>query len=372
MAMVHALSEVSGDGGRFIHLGATSYDIADTATAIQLNYAVDILREGLLALQGALAGLSREHRDTPMLGRTHGQAALPITFGLKMAVFCAEVGRHIDRLDGLAPRVCVGKMRGAVGTGASFGGGGARLESDVMARLGIGVEEASTQIVQRDRLCELSGFLANLVTSCEKFATEVRNLQRTEIGEVSEAFDTKHQVGSSTMPQKTNPILAENICGLARTVRALHTIAYDNAIQWHERDLANSAAERFSIPHMMVLADAIVHRSVRLFSQLHVYPVRMMENLLIVGDVVCAEHLMLTLTGTGLGRQEAHELVRRASLEARGTGEGLGDVVTRVWDAIDGTGFPLDAATLDRVLDPTMYMGRSGEVVDDVLANLRR
>src|SRR5439155_22204609 len=203
-----------------------------------------VFEEGLDGLIDELADLATKHKKTIMLGRTHGQAAVPITFGLKVAVFASEVARQRERMRQATPRIVVGKMSGAVGTGAAFGPQAFDIQTSVMTELGIGFEEAATQVVGRDRHAEFIGILANLAASLEKFCTEVRNLQRTEIGEVAEAFEGKSQVGSSTMAQKENPVASENVCSLARIVRSLVTPALENVPLWHERDLTNSAAER--------------------------------------------------------------------------------------------------------------------------------
>src|SRR2546430_4172085 len=222
MAVVLALTEAcDGDAGKYVHLGATSNDILDSATALQLRDAIRVLTSDLDELIQVLAGLATKHKRTIMPGRTHGQAAVPITFGLKMAVFASETARHGDRLRQASPRVVVGKMSGAVGTGAAFGPYALDVQPAVMHDLGVGMEEAATQVVGRDRYAEFIAILANLAASLEKFCTEVRNLQRTEIGEVAEAFETKKQVGSSTMAQKEKPVASENVWSLSRIVRSL-------------------------------------------------------------------------------------------------------------------------------------------------------
>jgi adenylosuccinate lyase len=226
MAMIKAITEKSGPAGRFVHLGATSNDIVDTATALQIKRALDFIEGDVLGLIKAFAALAAKHRDTVMVARTHGQFAIPTTFGFKVAGYASEMMRFLDRLRELRPRVCVGKMSGAVGTGAGFGATFFKVQEEVMQELGLGVEEAATQIVCRDRYAELANFLAMVSTACERYATEVRNLQRTEIGEVMEAFDEKKQVGSSTMAQKRNPMLSENLCGLARIVRGFVPASY--------------------------------------------------------------------------------------------------------------------------------------------------
>src|SRR3990172_3710811 len=280
MAVVLALTEqCGGEAGRYVHLGATSNDITDTATALQLKDALAILRRDLDALARTFAALAKKHRSTIMLGRTHGQAATPITFGLKMAVYALEVLRQRERLDEAERRVVVGKMSGAVGTGAAMGPKALRVQALVAHHLGIGYEAASGQVVGRDRHAELVAVLANIAASCEKFCTEVRNLQRREIGEAAEAFDAERQVGSSTMANKENPVTSENVCGLARVVRGLVVPAFESIALWHERDLTNSSAERIVIPHALALTDDILAKTAKVYSTLRVYPERMRENI---------------------------------------------------------------------------------------------
>ena len=239
MAVVKALAEQC-KYGKYVHLGATSYDIVDTANALQIIDALSIIENEMVKLVKTLANLALKHKSTIMIGRTHGQHALPITFGLKMAVYATEVGRHIQRLRRVKEEISFGKMAGAVGTGASFGDKFFEIQKIVMEELGLNAELPATQIVGRDRYIELLSFLANVAVSMEKFATEIRNLQRTEIAEVEEFFEEK-QVGSSTMPHKRNPVICEQICGLARIIRSNVVPAWENAIQWHERDLCNSS-----------------------------------------------------------------------------------------------------------------------------------
>lgn len=363
MAVVVALAEECGYAGRYVHLGATSYDIVDTATALQLKEYLGVLRRGLEALRDVLLDLAAEHRDTVMIGRTHGQHAVPITFGLKMTVFADEVDRHIHRLDGMAPRLLVGKMSGAVGSMAAMGSAGPDVEARAMGLLGLEPERASTQIVQRDRLVEFVSFCANVATSIERFATEVRNLQRTEIGEISERFRTERQVGSSTMAQKRNPIMAENISGLARTIRGFLVPAWEGAIQWHERDLSNSASERFIIPHVAILLDDIVVKTAALFRDLEVDVDRMRENLHLTGGRVMAERVIMALVERGMGRQEAHERVRRAAMAD-------GDFLDALL-ADESIARSMTADELRPLLDPTTYLGSSGLIVDRVVRAIR-
>ncbi len=364
MAVVKALTEVcAGDSGRYVHLGATSYDIIDSANAIMFRDGLDLIKEGLEVLEDSLINLAREHRGTVMMGRTHGQAAVPMTFGLKMAVFLLEVHRHLERLDEMKHRVIVGKMAGAVGSSAGLGPKAFEIASFVARDLSIGMEDGPTQIVQRDRYNELFAWAANVATSLEKFATEVRNLQRNEIYEVAEGFDVKKQVGSSTMAQKRNPVRSEKISGLARLVRSQLTPAYENAIQWHERDLANSSAERFIIPHTFILLDEIVQDAVNVFTNLTVYPEKMMENLG-RNPHVMAEAVMLKLVEKGVGRQDAHELVRAASMTGLPFEESLLAEPTIAKH--------LTAEDVKAAVDPKNYTGMAVATVDRALKTVGR
>lgn len=363
MALVLALSEASGEAGEYVHLGATSNDITDTASALQLKDALPVIQEGLVRLRGALLSLAKEHRKTVMVGRTHGQAAVPMTFGLKMAVFALEVQRHLERVREAAKRILAGKMSGAVGTGAGFGKNAMKLQDLVMEKLGLTAEEASSQIVGRDRYAEYVSLLAGIAASLDKFATEVRNLQRTEIGEVAEAFGKK-QVGSSTMAHKENPITSENVVGLSRIVRGFVVPAYENVSLWHERDLTNSSAERFILPHVTVLVDDMLHKMADVFESLRVRPDRMWENVLATKGMVMAEAVMMALASKGVGRQKAHEIVREISLHAKADGKELKDALRgdeRVTSALAGK-------ELDDAMDPRKYLGSSAEIVDRVVA----
>ncbi len=362
MAIVLALSEKAGEAGKYVHLGATSNDITDTATALQLKDASDLLEGDLESLKGALLSLAKKHRRTVMLGRTHGQAAVPITFGLKIAVFALEVQRHLERLREARPRICVGKMSGAVGTGAAFGPKALEIQELAAKDLGIGYEEASTQIVGRDRHAELMSLLALIAASAEKFATEVRNLQRTEIGEAAEAFGER-QVGSSTMANKENPVTSENVCGLARIVRGFVVPALENVPLWHERDLTNSAAERIMVPHALILVDDLLVKIADVFRNLRVYPDRMRENLERTRGQAMAESVMIALTAKGIGRQEAHKLVQAAAKKAREKDADLRDALV----ADPRIAKTLTRKEIDSALDPDNYLGSAMEIVDRIV-----
>lgn len=369
MAVTKALSEVcKGDAGKYVHLGATSYDIVDTANALQFASATDLLKSQVRELRVTLVGLAKEYKNTIMAGRTHGQYSIPITFGLKMAVYAMEVDRHLERLHECKSRLLVGKMSGAVGSGAAMGRHALKIQELVMADLKLGTEEAATQIVGRDRYIELLSVLANICSSMEKFATEIRNLQRSELGEVSEAFEAKKQVGSSTMPQKRNPILCEQVCGLARVVRSFIIPAYENAIQWHERDLCNSSSERFILPHSLIMTDWIVFQMNKVFHTLQVYPERMRENLENSKGLPMAEAVMTKLVEKGIGRGDAHELVRICSLKAVSQNKQLLTVLLENPKIVK----LLKKKELEEVMNPRNYLGVSDKIVDQVVKKLTR
>jgi len=364
MAMVNAISEQCGDAGRYVHLGATSNDIVDTAAALEFKAALDMIEEDLDKFIITLCALAARHRDTVMMGRTHGQFAIPTTFGFKVSGYVMEMLRHRDRLREARPRICVGKMSGAIGTGAGFGDKFFRIQQLVMQDLGLGVEEAATQIVGRDRYAELVFLLSIIATSCERYATEVRNLQRSEIAEVAEAFDAKKQVGSSTMAQKRNPMLSENVCGLARIVRAYLDPQLECMVLWHERDLTNSSAERFILPHAAVLTDDILSKMNDVFAHLTVNEANMLRNIDSAGGFIMAESVLLALASKGMGRQEAHELVRKVSRKAEDEGKDLKEALK----ANRAVSKLLKGKELDMVMDPTNYVGQAPEMVDRTVA----
>ncbi|MDI3542266.1 MAG: adenylosuccinate lyase [Candidatus Methanomethylophilaceae archaeon] len=366
MALVKALSEQCGEAGKYVHLGATSNDIVDTATAMQIKAAMKIIQDDIEALTLTLADLAKRERNTLQVGRTHAQFAIPITYGFKIAGYISELLRHHDRLIEVRPRACAGKMAGAVGTGAALGNDFLKIQEMVMDYLGITYELAATQVVGRDRYSELICLLANIATSCERFATEVRNLQRSEIGEVSESFDVSKQVGSSTMAQKKNPIVSENICGLARIARGFVTPMFESQILWHERDLSNSSAERFILPHVFTLVDDILVKMKDVFQHIHVDRERMLQNIESAKGLIMAEPVMMALTAKGIGRQEAHEVVREAAMEASAKGEYLAEVLKRT----EIVASLLSDEEIDSLMDPANYIGGAPEIVDMIVAEV--
>ena len=364
MAMVKAMTEqCSGDAGKYVHLGATSNDIVDTATALQLKAAMEIIMDDVDDLIMTFAALAKRERDTLEIGRTHAQFAIPITFGFKIAGYIAEMLRHKERLEEAMPRVCAGKMAGAVGTGAALGKNFFEIQRRVMSDLGLTYEPAATQVVGRDRYTEAICIMANIAASLERYCTEVRNLQRSEVAEASEFFDVTKQVGSSTMAQKRNPMNSENVCGLARVVRGFVTPAFESQILWHERDLCNSSTERFTLPHVFVLTDEILKKTAWIYSGLEIHRDRMVENIESARGLVMAEPLMMKLTEKGVGRQVAHEIIRKSAMEAEDTGEHLRDVLLRN-EELKGILTPEEIVA---TMDAANYVGGAREIVDKMV-----
>ncbi len=369
MAVTKALGEVCDkEAAKYIHLGATSYDIVDTANALQFSKATEIIKSELKKLRTTLVNLAKKHKNTIMLGRTHGQYSIPITFGLKMAVYALEIDRHLERMRECNSRVLVGKMSGAVGTGAAMGKNVLRIQELVMQDLKLGIEEGATQIVGRDRYIELLSTLANISISMEKFATEIRNLQRSEIAEVAEAFESKKQVGSSTMPHKRNPIVCEQICGIARVARSGIIPGFENAIQWHERDLCNSSSERFILPHSLVLTDWIVYQMNNVFKNLQINPDKMIENLNRSKGLPMAEAVMTKLVEKKMGRGDAHELVRKCAIKAYTEDK---DLLSILMDEKNVSKL-LNKNELKEVMDPKNYLGVTEKIVDNIVKKLTR
>ncbi len=368
MALTKAMAEKAGEAAWCIHLGATSNDIVDSAVALQIRDSIKLQRQSLKVLLATLCDLAERERDTVMLGRTHGQAAVPITFGLKIAVFIDEFRRHLVRLDELESRAITGKFLGAVGTGAAQGDNAKELQQLILQHLGLTVPVATTQVVGRDRYIEWVGWMANVAASVEKLLQEVRNLQRSEIAEVGEWFDVEKQVGSSTMAHKRNPITAENASGLARIVRSMIIPSYENALLWHERDLANSSSERFTLSHAMILLDDILAKSDRVMSKCVVDAERMLANIESQNGLVMAEKIMLALVDEGIHRDQAHEILRAASMIAVAESRHLREICGED-ESVRGA-FSEDE--LDQLFDPSSHLGVSGEIVDEAVALARK
>jgi adenylosuccinate lyase len=314
IAFLTAFEELIGPASRHVHFGLTSSDVLDSAFALQLRAAIDIIERDLEGLLGVLARRAREHRNTPMVGRSHGIHAEPVTFGLVLAGSYAELARGRVRLRQAREEISVGKLAGAVGTNAHFS---PDLEAAALSKLGLQPETVSTQVVPRDRHAVLFSALGLLASSLERLAVTIRHLQRTEVREVEEPF-TVGQKGSSAMPHKRNPILTENVTGLARLVRGYVHTAMENVALWHERDISHSSVERVIAPDATIATSFMLRRMTRVIDGLVVYPERMRANLEMMRGLVFSQTVLLELAKLGLKRQEAYVMVQRASM--------------RVWD----------------------------------------
>jgi len=312
IAFTTAVAEHVGPAARYLHFGLTSSDVVDTALALQLVEASDLIIRNVDALAEAVRARADEHRHTPMIGRTHGVHAEPMTFGLKLALWYAELQRDLARLRRAREAVRVGKISGAVGTFAHLP---PSIEADVCRRLKLQPDPVSSQVIQRDRHAELMSALAITGASLEKFALEIRGLQKTEIGEVEEPF-AKGQKGSSAMPHKRNPIGCEQICGLARLLRANAMAAMENIALWHERDISHSSVERVILPDTFIALDHMLRRFTRIVSGMVVHPDRMLENLGRSRGVVFSGQVLLELAAHGVSREEAYSWVQRNAMRS--------------------------------------------------------
>ena len=312
IAFTTAVAERVGPAARWLHFGLTSSDVLDTALALQMRQACDLVLRDIDALREAIAVRAAEHRRTAMIGRTHGVHAEPMTFGLKLALWYAEMGRARDRVTAAREAIAVGKVSGAVGTFAHLD---PAIEAAVCQRLGLRPAPVSSQVIQRDRHAELLAALAITAASLEKFALEIRGLQKTEIGEVEEPFG-KGQKGSSAMPHKRNPIGCEQITGLARLVRANAMAAFENVALWHERDISHSSVERVILPDSFIALDHMLRRFTRIVAGMVVYPERMRENLNRSRGVVFSGTVLLELARRGVSREQAYEWVQRNAMRA--------------------------------------------------------
>ncbi len=313
IAFTTAVAESVGEDSRFIHMGLTSYDVEDTALCLRLKASSDILIDDIKTAIKALKTLAKEHKDSIMMGRTHGMHAEPITFAFKLCVWIAELERDLERLKAAKEEISVGKISGAVGSYANVD---PAVEEKVCTKLGLKPSPASTQVLQRDRFAAYLSCLALIAASLEKFATEIRNLSRTELLEVEEPFK-KGQKGSSAMPHKKNPIISERITGLARVVRANALVGLENVALWHERDLTNSAAERVIIPDSNVLLDYMLNKFIYLIEGLVVHPDNMRANIDRSGGIVFAQRLLHALIEKGLTREAAYKIAQQCAMDAR-------------------------------------------------------
>ena len=360
IAFTTAVAEQVGPSARWLHFGLTSSDVLDTALALQMREACGVLLDDVAALIAAVGDRAREHRDTPMIGRTHGVHAEPMTFGLKLALWHAELERDRRRIELARNTVSVGKISGAVGTYAHLE---PEIEKRVCSELALSPVRVASQVVQRDRHAELLAALAVTGASLEKFALEVRGLQKTEIGEVEEGF-AKGQKGSSAMPHKRNPIGCEQLTGLARLLRANAMAAFENVALWHERDISHSSVERVIIPDSFIALDHMLRRFTRIVADLVVHPERMRENLELSRGVVFSGTVLLALAQRGVSREQAYLWVQRAAMQSHDEGLDFKELL-----AVDAEVMAvLSRDALEQAFDLDRQLRHVGPVVDRVLS----
>ena len=358
------LSEVcEGEAGEYVHFGATSNDIVDSSNSLLLKDSIEVLEEKIERLTKIILKLAEENKMKVCIGRTHGQHALPTTYGMKFAIWADELHRQYDRLLHAKENVCLGMMDGAVGTTAALGTQGWEVHKKVSEILGLKPAPITNQVLQRDNHVEFVATLANIATTLSKIALEVRNLQRTEIQELGEFFDPEKQVGSSTMPHKMNPITAERICGVARIVKSYVNAAMENNPLWHERDLTNSSCERIMFPEACILTDYILNLTIKLMNNLIFYDENIERNLNFTNGLIMAERLMAELTRAGMGKQTAYGVARKNAIKANKEKLLLADLILEDPDANQF----LTKEDVERIMDPHTYIGSAPIIVDEII-----
>ncbi|MBE6512020.1 MAG: adenylosuccinate lyase [Methanobrevibacter olleyae] len=358
------LSEVcEGEAGEYVHFGATSNDIVDSSNSLLLKDSIEVLEEKIERLTKIILKLAEENKTKVCIGRTHGQHALPTTYGMKFAIWADELHRQYDRLQHAKDNVCLGMMDGAVGTTAALGTQGWEVHKKVSEILGLKPAPITNQVLQRDNHVEFVATLANIATTLSKIALEVRNLQRTEIQELGEFFDPEKQVGSSTMPHKMNPITAERICGVARIVKSYVNAAMENNPLWHERDLTNSSCERIMFPEACILTDYILNLTIKLMNNLIFYDENIERNLNFTNGLIMAERLMAELTRAGMGKQTAYGVARKNAIKANKEKLLLADLILEDPDASQF----LTKEDVERIMDPHTYIGSAPIIVDEII-----
>ncbi|TFG20831.1 MAG: adenylosuccinate lyase [Promethearchaeota archaeon] len=367
MAMVRAVSEVcEGDAGNYVHLSATSYDTEDTANAMILTQATNVILKNVKSVLSVLLEQAQKHKKLVCVGRTHGQHALPTTYGMRFGVWAAEFGRHIDRLNELLPRISVGKMSGAVGTMASFGDNGIQIQNKVMELLHLNSVLIANQVVQRDRYAELILVLSIIAGTIDKVARHLRVLQRNEIAETFEPFKKK-QVGSSTMPQKRNPHKLERLCGLSRVIKSNVYIALENITLEDERDISNSGSERVMFPETFVLLDYMLVQLRSILKGLELDFDNIEKNLNLSDGAILSERIMIELVGKGIGRQDAHELLRTAVIDSRT----MKKSIREVFNSHPVISSHFSSQEIDELLNPRNYIGSAVEQVENLVKILK-
>jgi len=367
MAMVKALSEqCEGSAGKYVHLGATSYDIEDTATALQLREALTNISKSLRKLLTALMKVIEDKKHLVCIGRTHGQHAIPTTYGMRFSVWAYEINRHLDRLKEILIRISFGKMSGAVGTMASFGKKGIEIQNFIMEELDLHPALITNQIIQRDRHAEVI-FLTTLIgQSLAKISRQFRVLQRNEVAEMFEPFK-KSQVGSSTMPHKRNPHKSERICSLARVLKSNIIPALDNIVLEDERDLTNSANERIIFAENFVLLDYMIKQLTSIIEEVEFDEIKIEENLNLTKGAVLSEKIMVNLVEKGIGRQEGHEILRNAAIKAKKENRFLKEILIENPNIAE----VFTKTEIDDLLNPHKYLGKAVEQTENILKFLK-
>jgi adenylosuccinate lyase len=368
MAMVKALTEqCEGEAGKYIHLGATSYDIEDTATALQLREALFVIKGSLRTLLNTLLSIVENTKSLICIGRTHGQHAVPTTYGMRFGIWLYEIDRHLDRLEQVIKRISYGKMSGAVGTMASFSGKGPQIQSNLMKELDLNPALISNQIIQRDRHGEVIFLTVLISQTLAKIARQFRILQRNEIGEMFEPFK-ESQVGSSTMPHKRNPHKSERICSLARLVKSNIIPALDNIILEDERDLTNSANERIIFAENFILLDFMIKELTINLNNIVFDENQIEENLNLTKGACLAEKIMISLVNKGFGRQESHEILRKAAIKAKTEDLSIREILGL--DPLIKSKF--SSQELDDLLDPHKYIGEAINLVNNLINYIKK
>ncbi len=368
MAMVKGLAEqCEGDAGNYIHLGATSYDIEDTAIGLQLKEALLYIENSLKLLLKELIRLAEDKKNLVCIGRTHGQHAIPTTYGMRFGVWAYEISRHLDRLKEVLGRISYGKMSGAVGSMASFGENGIKIQTFVMEELDLNPVLIANQVVQRDRHAELIVLTSLIGQTLAKIARENRVLQRNEIAEMFEPFK-KSQVGSSTMPHKRNPHKSERICSLARILKSNVMPALDNMVLEDERDLTNSASERVIFAENFIFLDFMISELTKNLKDVVFNEANIEKNLNLTKGACLAERVMVELVDKGIGRQEGHEILRQAAIKARDEDLYMKDILIEHEQIKD----KFSKEELDEILDPHNYIGKAIEQVENLAEELKK
>jgi adenylosuccinate lyase len=367
MAMVKSLAEqCENNAGKYIHLGATSYDIEDTATALQLREALNYVYKSLLNLLRTLIQITEEKKGLICIGRTHGQHAVPTTYGMRFGVWAYEVNRHLERISEIKNRISFGKMSGAVGTMASFGENGIKIQNAVMKKLNLNPVLIANQIIQRDRHAEIIILTSLIGQTLAKIGTQNRILQRNEIAEMFEPFKNK-QVGSSTMPHKRNPHKSERICSLARILKSNVIVALDNIILEDERDITNSASERIIFAENFILLDYMIKQLTQNLKGLEFDEVKIEENLNLTRGACLTEKVMVELVNRGIGRQEGHEILRKASIKAHKEKINMSDILMGNKKIME----KFSKEELHDIFNPHKYIGKAIEQVDNLIKVLK-